>query len=122
MRGVVVLALLGMGCGSAGDLDGIPEPVRGVWVTDEGRYQGRGFQLDKDVVMFAIGRGKVTVHRLQAIDTTRTDDTTLFELRYRLGTGHVYAFDFYYHDGPDPVIRFKHQPEIEWRKTDRPLY
>ncbi len=98
----------------------MPEEVRGVWVTDEPRYADRAFQLDADMVIFDTGES-LAVHPLQAIDTTRSAEGTLLELRYR-SEGLLYAFDLFYRTDTETTIRFKNQPEITWRRTDRPLY
>jgi hypothetical protein len=98
-------------------LDPLPEAAKGVWIANDPRYVGRGFEFDSSHIVFHTGGGvgELTRHEITGI-VTRTDGVRRkVNITYPLD-GEPMTFAFWLENDAVPTIRFVNQPEIAWTR------
>jgi hypothetical protein len=92
--------------------------VHGVWQAGKGKYNGRTFEITNEIIAFGNGEknASYSTHKIEKVRAKSAADSTLFTVNY-LAEGKTSEFAFWYYGGPAPVIRFKNQHDVIWRKT-----
>lgn len=101
----------------------LPPEIRGLWITNDPRYDDRALELQADAVVFHTGGifGISAHHIRQGRRRDGNRPGTLYELRYRSDSPAVlYTFAFYYRSEDGGKIRFENQPGIVWSRADQP--
>ncbi len=93
----------------------IPDGLVGVWRTSAPSHRDRTFEITKTTLVFQIGEADYTIHPITRVKAVESEDGTLFTVDYTT-SDEVFEFSFYYTATPEPVIRFKNQRQMEWKK------
>lgn len=104
--------------GPSDGIQEIPEGIFGKWQTTSSKYEDRYFNITPDKVVFGVGKGNEAVYTLAGIQRNTEADPTLFTVTFEDNNGNSYEQSFYYENSASPVLRFKNQNEIQWRKND----
>lgn len=112
---VVLLAAMAMNCGKITTLS---NELLGTWKTSNISYSGTFFELKKDVIVFGSKDGDVNTYRIlevkkQKMENNEWDSYIIF---YQDNDFHRVEFSFFYRSTGTPVIRFKNQPVLVWKK------
>lgn len=130
---VVVLCGAGAGCALNQEPVEVPEPLLGVWRTDDINYRGRFLELRPTSIWIGtgVGPGTRTRYTITGITETRNNLGLLYRIEYvdvdfedynisfyfdEFGAGPV-SRAFYNYDDSRGIIRLANKFEIEWRKT-----
>jgi hypothetical protein len=92
--------------------------AHGVWQAGKGKYDGRTFEITSEIIAFGTGEKNAgrSTHKIEKVRARSAVDSTLFTVTYQ-AEGKSSEFAFWYYGGPAPVIRFKNQHDIIWRKS-----
>jgi hypothetical protein len=94
----------------------VPEDLLGVWKTSAPKYADRSFEIKKDIIIFAIGEGKIDFYSITGVEKIREDDSILFTIFHENKEGQEFKLSFYHYPEKDGIIRFKNQKQIKWIK------
>lgn len=92
-----------------------PVSILGIWVTDDPRYEGRGFDLSNDNVVLHLGEGLTSSHEIRSIRRLQVGDSWDYEITYASPDGDQ-TLDFFVH--PGGILRLKNPPDVIWRRPD----
>jgi hypothetical protein len=115
---LVLIAVFYMSKEPSDDIQNIPEGIFGEWETTNSKYEDRYFNITPDKVVFGIGEDNEAVYTLVGIQRKTEAGQTLFTATFEGNNGNSYEQSFYYENNASPILRFKNQKEIEWRKSD----
>ena len=110
----VALLVLMVGCNSAK----LPEPLIGIWRTENPAYKGKFMKCDPKYVVLGIGDEKVVPRKVVEITSSVEGKETFYTLKTNEKDEGEYSFSFYYSPEDGGTIRFKNQPQLVWHKRD----
>jgi len=93
----------------------VPSELIGVWRTTAPSHADRPFQITDSTLILHRGGTDSTVNPVTSVRTRRQAESAQYTIEY-LSEGEAYLFSFTLTPGPEPVIRFRNQPGMEWRK------
>ena len=93
----------------------IPPDLIGVWRTGAPSYADRPFQVTDSTLVLHTGGSDSTVNAITGVRSRRAAEGAEYTIEYQV-EGEAFLFSFTLTGGADPVIRFKNQPHMEWRK------
>lgn len=93
-----------------------PPDILGTWVTDDPRYEDRGFVISAVQFELRLGDGQSSRHAIQSIEAVETGNTWAFEIIYSSPDGDQ-SFSFFLH--PGGILQLKNPPEVVWRREER---
>lgn len=93
----------------------VPPELIGVWRTTAPSHADRPFQVTDSTLILHIGGTDSTVNPITAVRARRQAERAEYTIEY-LSEGEAYLFSFTLTRGVEPVIRFRNQPGMEWRK------
>jgi hypothetical protein len=93
-------------------------PAYGVWEAGKGKYEGRQFEIDEKTLAFRTSskEANFTRHPIDKVRGRQVGDSTLYTVTYK-EDGKSAEFAFWFYGGGSPMIRFKNQHGIVWRKA-----
>ena len=117
------LAILLLGC-QAFDSRTVPQQLIGTWETTEPRYASCTLQITEESLIFTNGIKFVEVNPIRRITRVEEGKGVLYNIEYKNKEGGEFGLSLYcIHSGKLEIIRFKHQPNIEWvRRRDAVLF
>jgi hypothetical protein len=117
---VLAILVCFFGCRSEEDQT-IPDALVGVWKTSAPGYEDNSFELGKDEIVFGAGRSGFSVNSIYKVETVHQADekTLLITIHSTDEDGKDNVTSIYYDETPPGSIRFKNQPQIEWRLFQR---
>jgi len=113
---LITLLLAIAACREAPPLQ-IPEPLVGLWMSADGRYADRFFEITDAFIAFEMANGRVDYYAHRSLDREGTPAGTLYTLRYsKQSGGKELQFTFYLRGGQ---LRPKNQPTVKWERVAR---
>jgi hypothetical protein len=93
-------------------------PVYGNWEAGKGKYEGRMFEINAQTIAFRTSakEANYTRHSIEKVRGRQVGDSTLYTVFYK-EDGKSAEFAFWFYGGGSPMIRFKNQHGIVWRKA-----
>ena len=92
-----------------------PPDILGTWVTDDPRYEDRGFAISAVQFELRLGDGQSSRHAIQSIEAVETGNTWAYEIIYSSPDGEQ-SFSFFLH--PGGILQLKNPPEVVWRREE----
>ncbi len=115
---LLLSAVLISGCGWF--RDEAPEPLIGVWVTDETRYAGTSLEITDKLVVFNTIDGQTFVNFITDIEKTEEKGLTFYDISYKDRKGLEYTLSVSLRQqGGKKILQFRNQTNMDWRpKTE----
>ena len=88
----------------------------GVWKTSAPKYKDRFFEISESTITFGTGNGNSKKFTVDRVIKTVEEKKTVYTISYNDVEGSDFKRAFYYTSKNNGVIRFKNQPEIEWKR------
>ncbi|MBN1106342.1 MAG: hypothetical protein JXL84_23250 [Deltaproteobacteria bacterium] len=93
------------------------DDLRGVWETDEPRYERCTFQITAKKIIFENGLAFTDIYYIREIDRAQDGGNILYTIHYENREGLRYRLSLFYSKTEQgPVICFKNQKYIVWTK------
>lgn len=110
--GTLLLGLT-LGCGEA-ELEPIPDEILGVWLTDAPSYQGRTFEIRKDMIQFGTGEYSApAIHSVIGVERMESSDgSEIFAIHHRESDGTSSQTKVAYRPGNKPSMTAATQPTL----------
>ncbi len=117
LLGVVVLVIKPLVLGASGGGADLT-PVYGSWEAGKGKYAGRMFEISEQSIGFKTSAESpdYTRHAIESVRGRQVADSTLYTVTYKQDNKTA-EFTFWFYGGGSPLIRFKNQHEVIWRKA-----
>ncbi len=115
---MLVLAICLVGLGVACNSTKVPNELQGIWRTDNPDYKGKFIKFDQKYVVLGIGDEKVVPRKVEEITTSTEGKEKLYTLKTNEKDEGEYSFSFYFNPAEGGTIRFKNQPQLQWKKRD----
>lgn len=93
----------------------IPPELLGVWATEAESHADRVFTITDSTVIFQTGETDSVIYPVVEVIRNDTDSGAEYVIRHDV-EGDVAEFAFYYMEAPEPVIQFKNQRNMDWRR------
>jgi len=95
-----------------------PKPVYGNWEAGKGKYEGRMFEINEQTIAFRTSSKEpnYTRHPVEKVRGRQMGDSTLYTVIYK-EDGKTAEFAFWFYGGGSPMIRFKNQHGVVWRRA-----
>ena len=94
----------------------IPPELLGVWATEAESHADRVFTITDSTVIFQTGETDSVIYPVVEVIRNDTDSGAEYVIKHDV-YGDVADFAFYYTEMPEPLIQFKYQRNMDWRKT-----
>ena len=94
----------------------IPPELLGVWATEAESHADRVFTITDSTLVFQTGETDSVIYPVVEVIRNDTDSGAEYVIKHDVD-GDVADFAFYYMEMPEPLIQFKYQRNMDWRKT-----
>jgi len=94
----------------------LPEPLIGVWVTDDPRYEGRSLEFTKVTALFKTGVSTVDTYFITDVEAVPRNEKTFYTITFHRAGEPDEAFSFYYSPKNGGTIQLEHQEQIVWAR------
>ena len=97
-----------------------PSVLVGIWQTRAPDYEECSMEIKNGWIIFKNGQEHMDAYRITSIEQLPDGSNTLYTIHYEsTGTG-AYALSLAYQGtvNGEGVIRFQHQKDIVWKRTD----
>ena len=94
----------------------IPPELLGVWATEAESHADRVFTITDSTLVFQTGEADSVIFPVVEVIRKDTDSGAEYVIKHDVD-GDVADFAFYYMEMPEPLIQFKYQRNMDWRKT-----
>jgi hypothetical protein len=114
-----VVALVGLvlvGLSLAPPNKEIPPELLGVWATEAESHADRVFTITDSTLIFQTGETDSVIYTVVEVIHNDTDSGAEYVIRHDVD-GSVAEFAFYYMAMPEPLIQFKNQRNMDWRRA-----
>lgn len=94
-------------------------PAYGSWeATTKGKYAGRMFEISEQAIAFRTSSKSpdYSRHAIESVRGRRVADSTLYTVTYKEDSKTA-EFVFWFYGGGSPLIRFKNQHDVVWRRA-----
>ena len=107
----VVTAVL-LACGPTVE-DGVPDELRGRWITSEPRYHDRYLEIQPDRLIWGVGEFELDNHPIEKVESRPEASKQMrYWLHYTENEGYPNALEIVLHRGAREAIRFANRPEV----------
>lgn len=96
----------------------VPPELLGVWATQAESHADRVFTITDSTLVFQTGETDSVIFPIVEVIRNDTDSGAEYVIKHDVD-GSVADFAFYYMETPEPVIQFKNQRNMDWRKAGR---
>jgi hypothetical protein len=110
----VILMTLCAACNSAK----LPHELLGIWRTDVPAYKGKFMKLDEKYLVLGVGDEKVVPRKIEEVSYTTEGKEKLYTVKTNEKDEGEYTISFYFNPAEGGTIRFKNQPQLQWKKRD----
>lgn len=115
---LLVLAVVVPGCNEEKETDRqLLSQVQGTWTAQQGRWQGRSFEIRGDSILFDQGEGRTRAYGIRDVEVASVEEGVRYTLRYR-DMGEESEFSFVYRPPRGGEVFLERAEGIPWRPTD----
>ena len=93
----------------------VPSLLRGTWIAEDGLYEGRMMEIDREQITFAAGTGQAQTYPVLGVFVERLDEETRFALDYVMETGGEYRLHLVYAPATRQ-LRMSGRRQVVWNR------
>lgn len=98
---------------------GIPEELRGVWVTEAQNYERCSLEITGEKLIFENGLTFIDINFVKEVERTMEGDTPLYTIHYENRAGETKKISvLFVNKGKGGMLCFKNQKNITWTRRD----
>lgn len=91
--------------------------VQGTWTAQQGRWEGRSFEIRGDSILFDQGEGRTRAYGIRDVEVASVEEGMRYTLRYR-DLGEETEFSFVYRPPRGGEVFLDRARGIPWRPTE----
>ncbi|MBN1104103.1 MAG: hypothetical protein JXL84_11870 [Deltaproteobacteria bacterium] len=119
LRFLLFLTIMGMMTCQCSREKSVPVELIGVWITSDPRYEGCSIEITPMKLIYRNPRTEPGINRIRGIEKTPEGARILYRIYYEDQEGDERTVSLYHcRKNHEPVIRFQHREEREWRKKE----
>jgi len=100
----------------------IPAELRGVYASNDPKYENQFFELDPVLITLGFGGGKFNYYNVKRVEKEIIDHRTLYTiLCTNEDKGEEFNFSFFIDSAGEGIIHFKNKPQVAWEKQKTEL-